>query len=111
MEARKLEVGEEVELRKSINKYEILKYKLYREYNYEEEKKIDPLVRQKPKVQEKAKKRISVDLSALDPSTFKEKFKGFNRDDYEGVLKANNVFFKVGYAKYLEAVEKGKNFH
>ena len=51
-----------------------MNFQIYREYNYEEEKKVDPLVRQKPKIQEKAKKRISVDLSALDPSTFKEKF-------------------------------------
>jgi len=75
-----------------------------KEYNYEEEKKIDPLMR--PKKEKKKKRRPSIDLKSLDPSTFKEKFGGFNKDDYKEVLSKNSKFFEVGYSKYIDSVHE-----
>ena len=59
--------------------------------------------------EKEASRRPSIDISNLDPSTFKEQFLGFNKEDYSEVLKANNEFLKVGYAKYIESVKKGRN--
>jgi hypothetical protein len=78
----------------------------------EEEKKIDKQLMPEPKPKEfkrleKVERKPSIDFSKLDPSTFKEKFKGFGKEDYAEVLKANSDFFKNGYSNYVRDVKKG----
>lgn len=81
----------------------------------EEEKKIDEKLLPEPlpkfKRLEKVERRPSIDISKLDPATFKEKFKGFGKEDYEEVQRANAEFFLIGHANYVKAVKNGMKFH
>lgn len=77
----------------------------------EEEKKIDDKLLPEPlpkfKRLEKVERRPSIDISKLDPATFKEKFKGFGKEDYEEVQRTNTEFFSIGFANYVKAVKNG----
>jgi hypothetical protein len=57
---------------------------------------------------EEVKRRYSADLSALDPSTFKEKFVGFSKEFYEDISAENEEFFSIGYMKYINMIKEGK---
>lgn len=60
------------------------------------------------KKKEEVKRRYSADLSALDPSTFKEKFVGFSKEFYEDISAENEEFFSIGYMKYINMIKEGK---
>lgn len=76
------------------------------EENKKEEEKVAPREPRPPK--QKVERRPSVDLDNLDPNTFTEKFKGFEKGDYEDVEKVNADFFSIGYLKYIQMVQQGK---
>lgn len=55
------------------------------------------------------KKRESRNLDNIDPQTFKERFVGFNKDDYEEIAKKNDEFFEIGFSNYIKMVKEGEN--
>jgi hypothetical protein len=72
----------------------------------EDKKEEHHLVHHRKKVE--LKKRESRDLDNIDPLTFKERFTGFNKDDYEEIAKKNEEFFEIGFSKYIKMVKRGK---
>ena len=73
----------------------------------QEENKVEVPVAPKKKKAE-VKRRHSIDLSALDPTTFKEKFDGFSKEYYEDISTENEQFFSRGYMTYVGMIKKGK---
>jgi hypothetical protein len=72
----------------------------------EEKLLVKPVHEPKHHKKEEVKRKDSVDVDKLDPNTFSEKFKGFDKDAYEEIIAINNSFFDIGFTKYIQCIKK-----